>query len=319
MNKMEFFNISKENKQLTKIDGKICGNLKPKELNIQNFIEISPTSLGSAYFLDGGIQEIFSTYNQSFYLLRFAYVKFKNEKRISHEIFQTFIKTKNLQPLECEISNELPFFQNKHIISAKDNPKETFISQIRRIFELKLAIHIAQNMNQGELLVLDGSLCPTEYDLEELKQLINISNQKKINLIGFSKNSQLKSQSGAILNEEILTFSKSLDFKRWVCLDVFSDSTFADSALKITTSFAYLHPLSNFSFRIDHLSNPLEALSRLSTNSLDGTFLGYPYGLIIADKLARVKNEEKSYLYSKYFLSKNLIERQNPHEILDTM
>jgi hypothetical protein len=94
---------------------------------------------------------------------------------------------------------------------------------------------------------------------------------------------------------------------------------FSESSLNINTSYAYLHPLSDFCFRIDHLSNPILPLERLSSNSSDGSFLGYPYGLIIVDKLARVKNEEKAYIYSKYFLSKDLREKQNPHEILDNM
>lgn len=286
-------------------------------IDADSFIGLNPKKLGTAYFVDGGLQEIFSSANQGFYLLRLSYVKFVDNKRIEQKIFNAFIKTSGVAPFEYQFSEPFQFFDDipgGFFDCPKEFEAETFVNQIRRIAELRLSIDLASNMKEGELLVLDGSIYPSGYDANEIKALITLCQERQINLIGFSKNSLLKSQSGSLIREDILEFSRSLDLKRWVCYNVFFEDT-----LKISTSYAYLHPLSKFAFRIDHITNPIIPLERLSTNSSDGTFPGYPYGLIIVDKLARVKNEEKNYLYSKHFLSRNLIEEQNPHEILDNM
>jgi hypothetical protein len=321
---MSFFKLENISKQLDFIMPVTPIGANSNLINIKNFSELRTFPLGIAYFVDGGHQEIFSKGDQSFYLLRFAYVKFNETKRVEQKVFETFIKINTSCPFNFEFSKELPFFKsssyiinNRDLINCKniqDCDVEAFINRIRRIMELKLSIDIIKKMNEGEMIVLDGSIYPNDYDFEEIKDLVDLVPKKKIELIGFSKNSLIKSNSGSILNEEILTFSKNINFNKWVCIDVFSESS-----LNINTSYAYLHPLSDFCFRIDHLSNPILPLERLSSNSSDGSFLGYPYGLIIVDKLARVKNEEKAYIYSKYFLSKDLREKQNPHEILDNM
>lgn len=321
---MSFFKLENISKKMDFITPIAPLGANSNQITIKNFNEIETLPLGVAYFVDGGVQEIFSKGEQSFYFLRFAYVKFKETKRVEQKVFETFIKINTSFPFKFEFSNELAFFKSGIDISDNDvliNCKniqdcdiEVFINRIRRVMELKLSISIAKRMNEGEIIVLDGSIYPSDYDIEEIKDLIALSSNKKIELIGFSKNSLIKSHSGSVLNEEILNFSKQMNLGKWACINVFSQSS-----LKINTSYAYLHPLSDFCFRVDHLSNPIFSLGRLSANSSDGSFLGYPYGLIIVDKLARVKNEEKDYIYSKYFLSKNLNEKQNPHEILDNM
>ena len=48
-------------------------------------------------------------------------------------------------------------------------------------------------------------------------------------------------------------------------------------------------------FRVEGQIND-EVLSLLVENSKDPTFIGYPYGLIEADKFARVSNEEKDHM-----------------------
>ena len=59
-----------------------------------------------------------------------------------------------------------------------------------------------------------------------------------------------------------------------------------------------------------------EILTLLKINQ-DPVFLGYPYGLIEADKFARVTNNEKEYL--KTILSLKRIEEKEAHEILDSI
>jgi hypothetical protein len=67
-----------------------------------------------------------------------------------------------------------------------------------------------------------------------------------------------------------------------------------------------------------------ELLSLLRDNSKDPVFLGYPYGLIEADKFARVSNDEKGYyqMMIRSFLGNELDESEsilNSHDILDSI
>ena len=68
-----------------------------------------------------------------------------------------------------------------------------------------------------------------------------------------------------------------------------------------------------------------EILSILKSNSKDPVFLGYPYGLIEADKFARIGNREKDYLKT-IFLAKlgkdnekiaQYLNTMNAHSVLD--
>jgi hypothetical protein len=60
-------------------------------------------------------------------------------------------------------------------------------------------------------------------------------------------------------------------------------------------------------------------------NSSDALFLGYPYGLIAVDKLARVSNEEKRSMTMNILLraeNKDILEylsTTNAHDILDRL
>ncbi len=59
--------------------------------------------------------------------------------------------------------------------------------------------------------------------------------------------------------------------------------------------------------------------SALAENSQDPVFLGYPYGLVDADKNARVSNAEKGFLRT-VFSSKIDLEKYNQldaHDVLD--
>jgi hypothetical protein len=65
----------------------------------------------------------------------------------------------------------------------------------------------------------------------------------------------------------------------------------------------------------------------LLANSKDISFPGYPYGLIIADRFARVSNNEKAYLRTLFFskaggkteMLVNETASINSHNILDSI
>jgi hypothetical protein len=88
-----------------------------------------------------------------------------------------------------------------------------------------------------------------------------------------------------------------------------------------------LHKKSNYRFRLEYLKGKSEIdemLGILVENSVDPLFLGYPYGLILADKRARISNDEISHYKIKLESQmKNYKEIQeyfttvNAHDTLD--
>ena len=66
-----------------------------------------------------------------------------------------------------------------------------------------------------------------------------------------------------------------------------------------------------------------ETIRELANNCIDPIFIGYPYGLVEADRIARVSNNEKESLKTMFLVklkSKNIekyISSANAHEILD--
>ncbi|MBU1849504.1 MAG: hypothetical protein KKH40_02140 [Nanoarchaeota archaeon] len=99
--------------------------------------------------------------------------------------------------------------------------------------------------------------------------------------------------------------------------------------LKINISFAKLHEKSKYIFRIDvsEQNKTKDVCEILLNMAKDPVFIGYPYGLIETDGVARVSNREKEYLKTKlmvYFKRdqqkiKDCISSQDAHDILDNI
>ena len=63
--------------------------------------------------------------------------------------------------------------------------------------------------------------------------------------------------------------------------------------LESKTHFVKLHPKAKHVFRFE---GNLTCLFSLVEQSSDATFLGYPYGLVLVDKMARISNSEKKFV-----------------------
>ena len=86
--------------------------------------------------------------------------------------------------------------------------------------------------------------------------------------------------------------------------------------------FVRLHAKSRHIFRFEGCC---EVLGYLAQNSCDALFLGYPYGLILVDKMARVSNVERDGLRMKLLLRDenrefvDYLNAMNAHDILDRL
>jgi hypothetical protein len=283
----------------------ILFNNQTYKINKDNFEEIISQNNKSITFIDGGQAEIISAGNFCLSFIRVAAITFKNNKKIDHQKKEFYLFTKatyNKNDLiyESEIfgdtiinKDDLTISSNNKTIATTERAPISKISNMaRRFAELALAKTFSNN------IILDGTL-ETTYPNEE-KYLPQQAS-------ALAKSSSLFTTSG---NSPVILLNKIGPKYTW------------NYKINENTSFVKLHKNSKHVFRFE---GNIEALSYLINNSNDTLFLGYPYGLILADKLARVSNEEKKSLKMQFLLKAenkdiaNYLYSLNAHDILDNL
>ena len=292
------------------VDDQIIFNNSLFQINKSDFSEIIPSSQKkSMAFIDGGQAEIYYSGNICLSFIRTAAVIFKeSRKEIIKEEFFLLTKAKYQNN---EIFYESKIFSSNKLIDEQDlfissndssikfgkerAPLSSVIPIARRLAELSLA-----NNGEADIIVLDGTL-EAKYDCEQ--KYLNENN--KISAI--SKTCTLFTTTG---NNPTILLSKISPSNCW-CYNIDEK-----------TNFVKLNEKSKHIFRFDGNKN---ILPYLIDQSKDAVFLGYPYGLILADKLARVSNQEKNGMVMKLLLDKenkdlvDYLSAMNAHDILDNL
>ena len=284
-------------------------NNKVIKINQDNFNEMIPNEGKTIAFVDGGQAEIISTGNFCLSFIRIFAQVFQDNKKLKPYKKEFYLFTKARWHNE-ELVYESKIFGDKNIdendllISSNDStiksgieraPIAKVANMARRFAELNLAAEV-----NAKMVVLDGTLEPS-YNHEE-KYLTNLDN----NVAALAKSSSLFTSSG---NSPVVLLNKLFQGK-W--------SYFVDGK----TYFVKLHDLAKHVFRYE---GKKEYLSYLVSNCNDALFLGYPYGLIFVDRMARVSNSEKNSLKMKFLLNKenkevvDYLTTSNAHEILDNL
>jgi hypothetical protein len=303
--------ISKEIKEmLSKFseEDNIIFNNKIIKINKDNFQEITETiEPKTLTFIDGGQAEIISTGNFCLSFIRIAAVFFQDNKKIKQikKEFFLFTKAKYLNEdlyYESKIYGDQLVNEKDLLISSNDNsiktgseraPISKITNMARRFAELSLAKSL-----EADFIVLDGTLEPT------------FKNEEKYlseKLSALAKSSSLFTTSG---NSPVILLNKIGLEQCW--------SYFLENK----TYFVKLNQKAKHVFRFE---GNKEVLAYLISNSNDALFLGYPYGLIFVDKIARISNAEKNSLKMNFLLRRDnqeLIEylsTSNAHDILDNL
>jgi hypothetical protein len=189
------------------------------------------------------------------------------------------------------------------------------INAVRRSIELNLCLQEAGKAKNSFILA-DGPLYDSQ-SLPLIKKLSAISASNSLMVFGISKTSSLFTESGRHLPSLLMSDSPESEWGIQI-----AESTFSPKA---NVFFARLHRKSKLCFRIDTLEDDPSSLSSLLPLSTHSAFLGYPYPLIVADKTARVKNQEKQFLST--YLKRAINDKQfdvvenllNAHSFLDTI
>lgn len=255
-------------------------------------------------FIDGGNAEIIGSSNFSLQLIR-VYSCTYNKKRIDSfkkEFFTLIYLEDNYKISIFNKSNEKIDLPSE--IELDDQSPQEIAEQIRKLAELETI-----NQIQADLIIRDGDLV-SQNDLEK----IYLDKIKHLPIIGLSKTSRLYTNTGCPAQYAVKSLSKN------------NNPWLFQVAKGIPNIFyAKFHSKSKYIFRVDVIKDinltPILSLSK------DPIFLGYPYGLIEADKHARVTNQEVNYfkmlLEAKAGKSfekiKDFTNTINAHDILDNI
>lgn len=311
---------------------------KPFKIEQKNFHKIEKTQKNAKLcFIDGGNTELLQSANNSLQLIRIYYAIYSGNKRVSSKKVQFFALI-TAEEKESKIiykaklfDNIMEFNEDELIFDPFDETIKTGIHQtkiskiggiIRRFSELKLAEKAIDELEKDDIIVLDGLLQASVTNEEMyLDSLYRKGIEKGIIISGLSKTTTLLTTNGS----SVTSILKGIAPKESWYYHPVAESTNPKHQANIL--FTKLNEKSRYVFRFEtYKKQELDTssiLSLLAENSKDAVFLGYPYGLIDADRFARVSNDEKAYLRTILMAKmKDKWEGLNvldAHDVLDNM
>jgi len=161
---------------------------------------------------------------------------------------------------------------------------------------------IEEELESNDIIVHDGSLqTSVTNESKYFTKTAKTAAEKNVKLLGLPKTSTLFTSTGYSLFAAIaeLSESSSLAKSSWFYYPIV-DISHPDHRAEMYA--VKLHSRSEYTFRLEFLRPQAEKMSLedkeriislLSQNSTDAGFVGYPYGLLDADRFARVEFSER--------------------------
>ncbi|MBS3097180.1 DNA double-strand break repair nuclease NurA [Candidatus Woesearchaeota archaeon] len=312
---------------------------KPLKIDKNNFHFIKAISSNKKIaFIDGGNAEIIKAANFSLHIIRVyynVYLKNKKLKSKKHQsyVFLNAVNKNNKINYEAEIfNNDLNLNKEDLIFDSFDSTLRTGIHRViiskigeiaRRFAELKLAEKLVEELDEGTIIVMDRDLQASITNEAKYFNLIYDKALKKdVTITGLCKSSNILTNNGNSINALLNVIGPENPWFYHPIVEITNENH------KAEMFFIKLHEKSKHVFRFEiydkQKANAEEVLSLLSDNSNDPIFPGYPYGLIEADRSARITNQEKEY-QKTIFLAKigrkldSHLAAINAHDILDNI
>ncbi|MEM3154251.1 MAG: hypothetical protein QW165_01650 [Candidatus Woesearchaeota archaeon] len=290
------------------------------------FRQLAPITSSLLVFVDGGNGEIVKGPNVSVQFVRLYATWYEHGVRVSRELREMYVAVLAFQK-GLDLGFEATVFSNegaemqKFSFDAYD-PALSFAGRraepsavanhVRKLLEFRFADEICSKMPSG-ILVRDGDLDARGEVMEEsFRQLRVTALRKSVVVLGLSKTSTLCTDSG---NSALAVLGGLAPAGAWYY--------YAGG----NVAFVKLHPGSRYVFRCDVFPHDREklpgALSALAANAADPSLLGYPYGLIDADKFAQVTKDETEQLRARFAVKSRELFRSieaavNAHDVLNS-
>jgi len=302
----------------------------PVPFDVAHFRPIQDTGAGCAIgFVDGGNLEVLHAPDFSVQLVRVCSVVFRGVQRVpARRVPQKieFLSVARAFPRDGEIfySAELlpvgqaaePFLPDREdlVLSSRDErlasgPFRVDISAVgacaRRFAEwLVLAEVIGKELGPGDLAVRDGTLqTAVKNESVPASSAFQAALDRRVTLAALAKTSSLFTSSGISLLAAVGRLARDRgDAGRWY----YHPLVVNEHPEHRAEIFACrLHRASRHVFRFEVLREQARAMGEdriaqvfgaLAANSSDLSFPGYPFGLVEADRSARVHRHEKEAL-----------------------
>lgn len=269
----------------------------------KNFHDIVPKQ-GSIAFVDGGNAQVLSAANFSLSFVRVYACIFESSRKVSmkRKEFYTLTTAEARDDIvyKTEVFSDwmaMPDFSSndptiREGLFSFDASKIAGIT--RRFAEWKMASEISN----ANMIVMDGTLQAGINNEKEFSEAA-YKNAGKNNIIftALAKTSSLVTSTG----NDLLAVLKRRGPDKWLYHPI---ADIASEAHRAEICTIKLHEHAKHAFRFEILKNQKEklrdAVSLLASNSWDYQFPGYPFGLMDADKFARVSERERIYLRSLF-------------------
>lgn len=279
--------------------------------------------------VDGGQSELFATPTSAVYILRVASVVYQQNRCLQRSSRTWFallaisdsaliVDLFDEQGVQCTkeflLSSLVALPQRDDFLTF--SPYAGFV---REYLELEEYQRVAGDLKQGDILLRDGLLSNLSVH-SQLSELSTFCQHHGVALLGFAKTTTLKTEQGE-------SFPGAL--ARVALQGSWYYHHYHRGGDTFSTFFVKLHARTQYIFHVETLSGAdvRPTFSQLAHHARDPIFLGYPYGLIAVDQLARVSNQEQSY-FKMLFESRSgsfwkelqpLRNAVNAHAILDTI
>ena len=314
-------------------------NGKTIPISKDNFHSIERSdSSNKIAFVDGGNAEILKAVNFSLHVIRVSGVIFENNKKIKSEKKEFFVLIHALMEND-KLKYRTEVFGDKILDNLEFNSTDKTImnglqradiSKIggicRRFAEISFANMLVDRLSHGDIIVLDGSLrcCVTDED-NYIQKLYDKSAGKGVTVSALAKTSRIFSDQGGCFITELNNFKTKGAWYYYPVVELTDPNYQARIAfVKLNKSSSYIFNFEQYKGQEDKIK---EVISLLSKNSNDAVFPGYPYGLILTDKIARISSREKDYLLTMFKVKagkewnniKNHLNVLDSHDILDNI
>lgn len=314
---------------------------KPVRFDKANFKEIPDKEAGRRIaFVDGGNAELIKANNISLQFIRIACVVYGKNKRAKHAKKEFYLlayaKEENGKIFyDAEAFGEDAAGINFKKIDSFDSTLRTGdhridISKVgeiyRRFAEIRFCGQMIDELSDGDIIVKDGDLeCSITDEAEQMDALYKRAVEKGIVICGLAKTSSLLTNTGNSASAVIDSIGPESSWYYYPVAEIKDDNHKADIC------FVKLNDASKHVFRFEIFSQQRQdmedAICLLKNNSSDPVFLGYPYGLIEADRLGRVSNNDAEYLKTAFMAKagkrfekiRKYMASADSHSILDSI